>query len=246
MVASIVTLPVPTQQDEMPVTPSLEALRAGDPGEVRRVLEALLPRLRGWLFRLLGPSGDVDDVAAASARQVGVVEDDPACACFERLVEHACEPPQGPAALVAIESHEAAGDVLGGHAGLPRARDAHHNGDFTRSHRTRTPARAGGNETSSRGVVEGLARLGITPPADGGQTSIPDLSTLPAPVREVFQTAFAEATGHIFLLATPFAGLALLAILMIREVPLRTTIERADELEPAYALAEPVGEPARA
>jgi EmrB/QacA subfamily drug resistance transporter len=89
------------------------------------------------------------------------------------------------------------------------------------------------------GVTEGLARLGITPSAEGGATSIPDLSTLPAPVREVFQTAFAEATGHIFLLATPFAVLALVAIVLIREVPLRTTIERADEIEQRLAMPEP-------
>ena len=87
-----------------------------------------------------------------------------------------------------------------------------------------------GHQVSS-GVVEGLAKLGITPPGASDGTSIPDLSALPAPVREVFQTAFADATGHIFLLATPFAVLALLAIVFIREVPLRTTIQRADELE---------------
>jgi MFS family permease len=96
------------------------------------------------------------------------------------------------------------------------------------------------------GVTEGLARLGITPPAEGGGTTIPDMSTLPAPVREVFETAFADATGHIFWLAAPFAVLALVAILMIREVPLRTTIERADELEKMQASAERVAEPAGA
>jgi MFS family permease len=80
------------------------------------------------------------------------------------------------------------------------------------------------------GVTSGLERLGITPPAEGGSTSIPDMSTLPAPVRLVFEHAFGDATGHIFLLATPFAVLALIAVLFIREVPLRTTIEREDEL----------------
>jgi EmrB/QacA subfamily drug resistance transporter len=79
-------------------------------------------------------------------------------------------------------------------------------------------------------VMAGLARLGITPPSEGGSASIPDMSTLPAPVRLVFEHAFGDATGHIFLLATPFAALALVAVLFIREVPLRTTIEREDEL----------------
>ncbi len=88
----------------------------------------------------------------------------------------------------------------------------------------------------SAGVTSGLQQLGIQPPAEGGSASIPDMSTLPEPVRLVFEHAFGDATGHIFLLATPFAALALVAVLFIREVPLRTTIEREDEL---------VGTPAR-
>jgi hypothetical protein len=84
----------------------------------------------------------------------------------------------------------------------------------------------------SSGVTSGLARLGIAMPAEqGGATSIPNLAELPAPVREVFQDALANATGHIFWLAAPFAVIALVAILAIREAPLRTTIEREDELE---------------
>lgn len=82
----------------------------------------------------------------------------------------------------------------------------------------------------SAGVTSGLQQLGIAPPSEGGSTSIPDMSTLPAPVRLVVEHAFGDATGHIFLLATPFAALALVAVLFIREVPLRTTIERDDEL----------------
>ena len=80
-------------------------------------------------------------------------------------------------------------------------------------------------------VTAGLAALGI--PSDGHSTgTIPDLSTLPAPVRTVFEHAFGEATGHIFLVATPFALAALVCVLFIREVPLRTSILREDELAP--------------
>jgi hypothetical protein len=85
----------------------------------------------------------------------------------------------------------------------------------------------------SEGVTTGLRQLGITPPAGGGSTSIPDMAALPEPVRLVFEHAFGDATGHIFLLATPFAVLAFVAVLFIREVPLRTTIEREDEPAPA-------------
>jgi hypothetical protein len=39
----------------------------------------------------------------------------------------------------------------------------------------------------------------------------------------------AAATGHLFLIAAPFAMLALVCVLFIRGVPLRTTIQRVDE-----------------
>jgi EmrB/QacA subfamily drug resistance transporter len=81
-------------------------------------------------------------------------------------------------------------------------------------------------------VTSGLARMGVDPGTTGDSHAIPDLSALPAPVRELFEHAFGAATGHIFLIATPFAALALLCVLAIREVPLRTTVQRADELEP--------------
>ena len=51
-------------------------------------------------------------------------------------------------------------------------------------------------------------------------------------MRAIFEQAFGEATGHIFLVAVPFAVAAFLCVLFIREVPLRTTILRADEIAP--------------
>jgi hypothetical protein len=88
-------------------------------------------------------------------------------------------------------------------------------------------------------VVSGLQRLGVQLPANGdvSSSSVPNLSAMPTPVRLVFETAFGNATAHIFLLAVPFTVLALLAVLLIREVPLRTTIEREDELEKLAAEA---------
>ncbi len=73
-------------------------------------------------------------------------------------------------------------------------------------------------------LVSGLARLGIDAggQADGG---IPDLSTLPAPVRALYEQSFGDATGHIFLVAVPFAVIALLCILAIEEVPLHTSVD---------------------
>jgi EmrB/QacA subfamily drug resistance transporter len=86
----------------------------------------------------------------------------------------------------------------------------------------------------SHDIAAGLTRLGVrTGATSGGATTIPDMSTLPPPVREVFESAFGHATGTIFMIAAPCAVVALLAVLFIREVPLRTTIERSDELTEA-------------
>jgi MFS family permease len=85
-------------------------------------------------------------------------------------------------------------------------------------------------------VSSGLARLGIAAdPHESG--TIPDLTTLPAPVREIFEHAFGQATGHLFLVAVPFAVLALGCVLLIREVPLRTTVLHDDE-HPSEATEE--------
>lgn len=84
-------------------------------------------------------------------------------------------------------------------------------------------------------VSEGLARMGVASGGGGDSRTIPDLSTLPAPIRALFERAFGEATDHIFLVAVPFAVLALGCVLLIREVPLRTTILREDGLPPEVA-----------
>jgi EmrB/QacA subfamily drug resistance transporter len=75
-------------------------------------------------------------------------------------------------------------------------------------------------------VTDGLAAMGV----DGGHSTgaIPDLDALPAPVRSLYEGAFGDATGHLFLTAAPFAFLAFVCILFIREVPLRTTLDRDD------------------
>ncbi len=62
---------------------------------------------------------------------------------------------------------------------------------------------------------------------------IPDLAALPAPIRALYEASFGEAVGHLFLVAVPFAIVAFVCILFIKEVPLRTSTgpsvaERAD------------------
>ncbi|MCK1799116.1 MFS transporter [Streptomyces sp. XM4193] len=57
----------------------------------------------------------------------------------------------------------------------------------------------------------------------GGHGAVPDLATLPGPVREVVENAYAAGTSELFLLATPFAALGLVAVLFLKEKPLKTT-----------------------
>ena len=96
-------------------------------------------------------------------------------------------------------------------------------------------------------VESGLTRLLAIHPEYAAAVShdtggIPDVSDMPAPVRAIFESAFGDATGHIFLVALPFAIGALIAVLFIHEVPLRTSVKRDDEL---LAEAAPAARAAR-
>ncbi|MCW2791069.1 MAG: transporter [Nocardioides sp.] len=83
-------------------------------------------------------------------------------------------------------------------------------------------------------VSTGLAAMGISTSGHASHT-IPDLGSLPAPVRALYEQSFGEGIGEIFLVALPFAILAFVCVLFIREVPLRTTILREDEVAPVDA-----------
>ncbi|GAA2117848.1 MDR family MFS transporter [Actinomadura alba] len=92
----------------------------------------------------------------------------------------------------------------------------------------------------TRYMRENLAALGL--PSGGDGRELPDPSTLPGPVRLAVESAFGHAVGNVFLYAAPAALLALIAILFIKEVPLRTV--NAEQLRtgvdagvPADALA---------
>jgi len=80
-------------------------------------------------------------------------------------------------------------------------------------------------------VSAGLAKMGVTPDSHESH-AIPDLASLPDPVRELFEHAFGTATGHIFLVAVPFAIAAFVCVCLIKEVALRVTVLRDDELDP--------------
>ncbi len=84
-------------------------------------------------------------------------------------------------------------------------------------------------------VTSGLTALGIESDSHDSH-SIPDLASLPEPVRAVFETAFGQSFGEIFLIAAPFALIALVCVSLIKEVPLRTSnLEEFAEASPEVA-----------
>ncbi|NHC15507.1 MFS transporter [Motilibacter sp. E257] len=77
-------------------------------------------------------------------------------------------------------------------------------------------------------IASGLAKLGINAGGAGG-SSIPDLSTLPGPVRTVVEEAYGKGAAETFLVAAPFALLAFLCVIFIKEVPLRKANVTAED-----------------
>ncbi|MGW5618510.1 MFS transporter [Streptomyces sp. NPDC003877] len=75
-------------------------------------------------------------------------------------------------------------------------------------------------------VQDGLADLGAKGAALGhagtGGGGIPDLDTMPAPIRTVVESAYGHGVADVFLYSAPLALLALLVSLFIKEVPLKT------------------------
>ncbi|WP_228978284.1 MDR family MFS transporter [Streptomyces sp. DH12] len=82
-------------------------------------------------------------------------------------------------------------------------------------------------------VKDGLTALGPQGAALGhGGTAgggIPDLEKLPEPIRLVMESAYGHAVGDIFLYSAPFALLAFVVTLFIREVALKSAKADADQ-----------------
>ena len=95
-------------------------------------------------------------------------------------------------------------------------------------------------------IASGLAKLGIDPSAMGTSGALPDLSTLPGPVREVVERAMGDSIADLFLIATPVALVSLIAVLFLKEVPLgnRSGIEQRIEVDGHAIDEQPVlGQP---
>jgi EmrB/QacA subfamily drug resistance transporter len=94
-------------------------------------------------------------------------------------------------------------------------------------------------------VKDGLTELGPKAAAamgqGGGSGSIPDMDKLPAPIRTVMEAAYGHGVADVFLYSAPFAFVAFLVTLFIKEVALKSNaVKKADAPEPQDAPADAV------
>jgi hypothetical protein len=73
-------------------------------------------------------------------------------------------------------------------------------------------------------ATQGLAAAGI-PVQGGGAGSSMDLAHMPEPVREIMRAAYGDATAEVFLISAAVTLVALVAVLFIKEKPLRRTVD---------------------
>ncbi|WP_233571597.1 MFS transporter [Cellulomonas triticagri] len=77
-----------------------------------------------------------------------------------------------------------------------------------------------GNRITSY-LTDGLVAAGIDPSAlGGGTTSVPDVSTIPEPLKSIVESSYGHGIADLFLVAVPLGVIALIAVLFLKEVPL--------------------------
>ncbi|MGI5481929.1 MFS transporter [Streptomyces lavendofoliae] len=93
----------------------------------------------------------------------------------------------------------------------------------------------------TRYVEDGLADLGPRGASLGhggtGGGGIPDLDALPAPFRTVMETAYGHGVADVFLYSAPFALIAFLVTLFIKEVALKSHAKPESPSEPGSGAA---------
>ena len=85
-------------------------------------------------------------------------------------------------------------------------------------------------------IATGLAQAGI-PTGGGGNVGSLDLGKLPPVVATIVRTAYADATGRIFLIAGVIALVTVVAVALMPVTELRTTIQKVEE-EPVEELED--------
>jgi len=115
-----------------------------------------------------------------------------------------------------------------------------------------SPTTAGLASQVQSAVASGVMALGPKDAAAAAQTGSAgslDVKHMPDALAAIVRGAYGDATGHIFLIAAVAAVVAFVAVIFVKEVPLRTTVSMttsAEEAVSACAGAADLGERARA
>ena len=80
-----------------------------------------------------------------------------------------------------------------------------------------------GTQVADR-VVAGYRDAQVMPSTELGSHAIPDLRTLPGVEASIWEHAYGASIGELYLIAVPAAILAFVCVVLIKEVPLRTTV----------------------
>ncbi|MDQ4503098.1 MFS transporter [Sinomonas sp. ASV322] len=91
------------------------------------------------------------------------------------------------------------------------------------------------NNRSSELITQGLQAKGIKALAGGGASL--DIKDMPAPIADIVRSAFGDASARVFLIAGIVGVVAFLAVLFIKEVPLRRTVDITERMRPASQAA---------
>jgi hypothetical protein len=96
-------------------------------------------------------------------------------------------------------------------------------------------------------ITDGLTAIGVDVSAlGGGASAVPDVSTLPEPIKTIVESSYGEGIADLFLIAAPLGLVALLAVIFLKEVPLgqRSGVEQLlDQEQTDEAVVAEAGTP---
>ncbi|MDR7302106.1 MFS transporter [Haloactinomyces albus] len=85
-------------------------------------------------------------------------------------------------------------------------------------------------------VREGIAEIPGAPSGGAGSGAVSlDVHSLPAPIENIVRNAYGMGVGDLFSITAGISVITLIAVLFIKEVPLRTTVESSEERAEATA-----------
>ncbi|WP_433393193.1 MDR family MFS transporter [Micromonospora sp. KLBMP9576] len=86
-------------------------------------------------------------------------------------------------------------------------------------------------------ITTDLTAAGIPASASAGSGSL-NVEAMPEMVQQIVRAAYGDATGHIFIISAVIAVVGVIAALLLRPVPLRTSLDLPDAGTPTAAVAD--------